>query len=673
MELVEFSILYESYKTGSIFPPNIADRTGCDLEQVSKAIIKLEEKGWLKAGITPEGYKELEQYKVDNAIIMAAGFGTRSLPLSRIVPKGLYEVKGEVLIERQIRQLKEAGIGQIIVVVGYLKEKFEYLINKYNVILVENKDYYRYNNISSLYAAKDYLKRSYVCCSDNYFSENVFANYVYDSYYACKYTKEYADEYCVTKMDGPYIKEIVKGGSDAWYTIGEAFFSAKFSEIFLRYLIHEYEEPSTRKMLMDDFHIKHIDELKFRLVKYTDDILQEFDTVEDVIAFDPEFVKYRDQLLKKESGNNEKFPELFGKYEDIERYNSAVTDQHTGRLHLNENAFSPSPRCLDVLHSIKMQDLYEYDMATKDFLIEALSEEFSIPEDDIYIHNGSAEVIKSVFSIMLERGDSILIPDPGWNYYESLAKEKFSDVYYYQVLKDDYTYYIDVEDILCKAGKYQPKIIVITTPHNPTGCKIDGRAIELIVEKNPKSLVLLDQAYWGFSEEDVDVRYLIEKYTNILISRTFSKYFGLANVRVGYGFCNSKVRHIFGLDLPLFRESIISRKMAVAAIRDKDYYDEINRKMCRVRTWFMDTLNHIHGIRVFQSNSNFVAVRIENKDMRKLKALLEESNILIRLFEDHGEILARITISLKDEMEKTVRIIEAFVKESGEKTNVESV
>ena len=87
----------------------------------------------------------------------------------------------------------------------------------------------------------------------------------------------------------------------------------------------------------------------------------------------------------------------------------------------------------------------------------------------------------------------------------------------------------------------------------------------------------------------------------------------------------------------------------------------------------MDTLNHIHGIRVFQSNSNFVAVRIENKDMRKLKALLEESNILIRLFEDHGEILARITISLKDEMEKTVRIIEAFVKESGEKTNVESV
>ena len=81
-----------------------------------------------------------------------------SLPLSRFVPKGLYEVKGEVLIERQIRQLREAGIKEIIVVVGYLKEQFQYLKEKYNVLIIENEDYYRYNNISSIYAARDYLK-----------------------------------------------------------------------------------------------------------------------------------------------------------------------------------------------------------------------------------------------------------------------------------------------------------------------------------------------------------------------------------------------------------------------------------------------------------------------------------------------------------------------------------
>lgn len=668
MELVEFNILYEIYKENSVNLQDIASKTGCDLCLATDTLVKLQEKGWiLHSGITRQGLEELQQYKVDNAIIMAAGFGLRSLPLSRFVPKGLYEIKGEVLIERQIRQLREAGIEEIIVVVGYLKEKFNYLKEKYHVIIVENEDYYRYNNISSLYAAREYLKRSYICCSDNYFSENVFANYVYDSYYACKYTEAYADEYCVTKMEGPYIKEIVKGGSNAWYTIGEAFFSAQFSEIFLKYLLKEYDEPGTKKMLMDDFHIRHIDELRFRLVKYTDDILQEFDTVEDVIAFDPEFVKYRDRLLMKKIGECKRIPDLFGKYGDIERYNSAVTDQHNGRLHLNENAFGPSPKCLEALHTIQLQDLYEYDMATRDFLIEEISRQFSIPEDDIYIHNGSAEVIKSAFSIMLERGDSVLIPDPGWNYYGSLAKEKFSDVYYYQVLKDDYTYYMDVEDILHKAEEYHPKIIVITTPHNPTGCKIDGRAIELIVKRNPRSLILLDQAYWGFSEEDVDIRRLVETYTNILVSRTFSKYYGLANMRIGYGFCNVKVKHIFGLDLPLFRENVISRRMAAAAIRDKAYYEEMNQEMCRVKTWFMDTLNRIPGIRVFQSDSNFVAVRIENKDLRKLKYLLEKNNILIRLFEDHGEIVARIAIALRDEMEKTAQIIEAFVKGVEEK------
>ncbi len=667
MNLAEFNVLYEVYKEGSVIYQNIVRNTGYESEQVSKVIEGLREKGWIESGITKKGYEELEQYRVDNAIIMAAGFGIRSLPLSRVVPKGLFEVKGEVLIERQIRQLKEAGIEQIIVVVGYLKEKFEYLKEKYQVILVENEDYYRYNNISSLYAAKEYLKRSYICCSDNYFGENVFADHVYDSYYACKYTEEYADEYCVTKMDGAYIQEIVKGGSNAWYTIGEAFFSAQFSEIFLNYLLKEYDEPGTKKMLMDDFHIRHINELKFRLVKYTDEILQEFDTITDVIAFDPQFVKYRDRLLAEGMGKPEKMPALFGKYEEIERYHSAITDQHTGRLHLNENAFGPSPKCLEVLHTVKRQDLYEYDMATKDFLTEEISRQLSIPEDDIYIHNGSAEVIKSVFSIMLERGDCILMPDPGWTYYSSLAREKFCDVYHYQVLKDDYTYYMDVEDILLKAGQYHPRIIVITTPHNPTGCRLDGRAIEMIVKRNPDSLVLLDQAYWGFSEEDVDVRRLVETYPNILISRTFSKYYGLANMRVGFGFCNVKVKHIFGLDLPLFRESVISRRMAAAALRDKAYYEEMNREMCRVKTWFMDTLNRVPGIRVFQSDSNFVAVRVENKDLRDLRDVLQENNLLIRLFEDHGEPVARIAIGLREEMEKTAGIIEAFVKGVKEK------
>lgn len=662
MKVEEFNVLYSIHKqNGIINCEDISRRTDYEISKVNNIVSELKAKKWLENGITKIGYDQLNMYKVDNAIIMAAGFGLRSLPLSRFVPKGLYEVKGEVLIERQIRQLREAGIKEIIVVVGYLKEQFQYLKEKYNVLIIENEDYYRYNNISSIYAARDYLKNSYICCSDNYFNINVFEEYVYDSYYSCKYTHDYAEEYCVTETEGNYITEIHKGGSNAWYTIGEAFFSKRFSGIFLKYLNSEYNDSDTKKMLWDDFHIRHIKELPILLVKYSNEIVQEFDTIEDVIAFEPGFVKYRDKILEESANNRAQIPDILVKYDEVERYNSAVTNQHTGRLHLNENTFGPSPMCLDVLKSVKMQDLYEYDMATKDFLLEEISSHFSIPEDDIYIHNGSAELIKSVFSIVLERGDNILTSAPGWSYYASLAEEKFCKSYYYNVLKDDYTYYIDVEDILIKARQYHPKIIVITSPHNPTGCKINGQAVELIVKENKDSLILLDEAYWGFSEQDIDVRRLVEMYTNIIISRTFSKYYGLANMRVGYGFCNAKVRHIFGLDLPLFRESSISRKMAAAALHDRKYYENMNHKLNESKTWFMDELNKIPSVRVFQSCSNFVAVRIENVDMHELREVLKQNGILIRLFEDQNELMGRIAISDRTVMEKTVRVMKDFI------------
>lgn len=96
--------------------------------------------------------------KVDNAIIMSAGTASRFAPLSYELPKALIEIRGEVLIERQIRQLLEAGIKEIVVVLGYKAEKFEYLKNKYDVKLIYNPYYLTRNNNSSIYVAKSYLK-----------------------------------------------------------------------------------------------------------------------------------------------------------------------------------------------------------------------------------------------------------------------------------------------------------------------------------------------------------------------------------------------------------------------------------------------------------------------------------------------------------------------------------
>ena len=102
-------------------------------------------------------------YKVDNAVIMAAGTSSRFAPLSYELPKGLITVRGEILIERQIRQLRDAGISDIIVVTGYMRERFAYLADKYGVRLIHNPEYNVRNNSSSIYAVREYLRNSYIC------------------------------------------------------------------------------------------------------------------------------------------------------------------------------------------------------------------------------------------------------------------------------------------------------------------------------------------------------------------------------------------------------------------------------------------------------------------------------------------------------------------------------
>ena len=171
----------------------------------------------INGSISADELEQLKPYKVDNAIIMAAGMSSRFAPLSYEKPKGLLNVKGEILIERQIRQLKEAGITDITVVVGYMKEKFFYLDDKFGVKIVVNEDYYRYNNTSTLIRVLDKLSNTYICSSDNYFVDNVFEPYVYCGYYSAVYADGETDEYCLSFDNDDRINGVSVGGADSWY------------------------------------------------------------------------------------------------------------------------------------------------------------------------------------------------------------------------------------------------------------------------------------------------------------------------------------------------------------------------------------------------------------------------------------------------------------------------
>lgn len=247
--------------------------------------------------------------KVDNAVIMAAGTSSRFAPLSYEKPKGLVEVKGEILIERQIRQLREAGIKDIYVVTGYKAENFQYLQEKFGVKIRHNPYYDTRNNNASIKAVEDILSNTYVCSADNYFNQNPFEGEAPGAYYAAVFSNGPTDEWCIkTDQDG-FIESVTIGGEDTWYMLGHTFWDADFSKKFVTILDKEYDRPETADKLWEDIYLEHTDELNMRMRKYPADFIFEFDTLDELRTFDKSYVTDTRSAILKRISNEMKVPE----------------------------------------------------------------------------------------------------------------------------------------------------------------------------------------------------------------------------------------------------------------------------------------------------------------------------------------------------------------------------
>ena len=310
-----------------------------------------------------------------------------------------------------------------------------------------------------------------------------------------------------------------------------------------------------------------------------------------------------------------------------------------------------------------MEDLYQYDLTREDILAEAISNRFEVSTDNIFIHTGSSDVIKTIMTIVLNKGDSVMIPAPAWNYYKSVIELRLAKAVYYDLLPGEIEYHHDVEGILSKAKDFSPRIIIITTPHNPTGAIIASADLEKIIKDNPKSLVIVDEAYLGFSDVTYDVKYLLNNYSNVVFCRTFSKLYGLASMRIGYGLCTPMAKQVFRLDLNPFRTNLISRKMAVVALEDTDYYDEVKREIVEVRRNFIKEINKIDGVKAFDSYANFVFIHMGGYDIQRIKDKLAKKGLLIRLWTENGRLAMRVTLGPKKIMDEFITLMTEICRE----------
>ena len=242
--------------------------------------------------VNHEQYDCIQQYKVTNAVILAAGKSKRFKPISDYCPKGLSIVKGEVLVERQIKQLQAVGVTDITLVVGYKKEMFFYLADKYDVKIVVNEQYDTQDNISSLRLVLDQLDNTYICSVDNYYPENLFNTYEYRGFYSTIYVEHNSDEWVVTTDEAGLINDVNIGAPRGHIMLGFVYFDREFSDNF-RQVIHDVEGiDEYNHHVWEYLYMKHLDTLKLEIKEFDTNSILEFDTIDDAINFDKDFLEY---------------------------------------------------------------------------------------------------------------------------------------------------------------------------------------------------------------------------------------------------------------------------------------------------------------------------------------------------------------------------------------------
>lgn len=228
--------------------------------------------------------------KVKNAVILAAGFSSRFVPICFDKPKGLLLVKGETLIERQIRQLKEVGIEDIYVVTGAYREQFDFLVQKHDIHLIYNPNYDTKNNFASFYAAKDVLGDTLISSADLYFPTNIFTSETEHPYYASVFVKGKTNQRCLTLDNSDKIIATSYQGEKTWITFGgHAILSKEICQKLIGYIEPVYNNPEFQNKYWVDFQDEHLVDCPMWIKRLDNGSIVEFNTLQAMKQFDSNF------------------------------------------------------------------------------------------------------------------------------------------------------------------------------------------------------------------------------------------------------------------------------------------------------------------------------------------------------------------------------------------------
>ncbi|MEM2727037.1 MAG: histidinol-phosphate transaminase [Archaeoglobaceae archaeon] len=311
-------------------------------------------------------------------------------------------------------------------------------------------------------------------------------------------------------------------------------------------------------------------------------------------------------------------------------------------LNSNENPYEPSEE-VKKAYIGSLSRINRYPDASYPKLKKAISDYLGIETENIALGCGSSELISRACEIILEELDKVVIPMPSYSLYITYAMLRNSSL-----LLPVYNLYSITADFF---EEEKPKLSIICSPNNPTGNTVDRDTVERIAENS--EYVLIDEAYAEFSKNNL--LSLVHEFDNVIVLRSFSKFFGLAGLRIGYAIANKeiaealeKVRLPFAIPTP-------GVATAISAIQSIEYYQELKNKIVEERERVSMELRKL-GYEVYPSEANFILFKAE-KDL--FEKLLNQGIVVRNLFGLIGldGNFIRLTIGKREENDKLIRIL----------------
>jgi histidinol-phosphate aminotransferase len=350
-------------------------------------------------------------------------------------------------------------------------------------------------------------------------------------------------------------------------------------------------------------------------------------------------------------------------------------EKHDARLYLdrNEHNYGPAPIVYDILKSVD-KDLLgfysrEFDKGIKSSLSKFIGECFDIPEKRVLLGYGGEDLLKQVVHGYLAgaSNNTLLIPQYSWWYYKQIAGEVGGNTEEYpmQIGTDSFLY--DLDGMKETYKKYNPKMVLIASPNNPTGNTISGKLLREFLEfVNKDTIVVIDEAYAMYQTTDYKpVKELVDSYPNLIVIRTFSKYYGLPAVRIGFALVSENLESIIQSSTRYLGYNRISEEMAIAVMKETDYYESISHKMAEDKLMFKTELEQIPGWKVYESNANFILVEIPEQVKNSLKRYLVDRNIIVKFMNEDGlHNHLRVTLGTQEQNRLLVDNIKAYYAES---------